>query len=94
MRLDSLDVILRDVPSATAFFRDTLGLALIASDELFAEFDAGGFQLMLSPEALVPTQTARGVILHFRVPDVAVALKATRSRGARVLLELTRTDWN
>jgi hypothetical protein len=33
------------------------------------------------------------VILHFRVPDVAVALKAARSRGAYVLLEVTRTDW-
>jgi predicted enzyme related to lactoylglutathione lyase len=93
-RLDKLDLIVRDVPGATAFFRDVLDLPVNFAEERFAELDAGnGFVLMLSPDALVPTQPAAGTILHFQVEDVAQALAAVRSRGATVLLELTHTGW-
>ncbi len=49
--------------------------------------------IMLSPDALVPTRPAAGMILHFQVEDVAQSLERARGRGARVLLEPTRTDW-
>jgi predicted enzyme related to lactoylglutathione lyase len=93
-QLNQIDVIVRDVPAATGFFRDVLGLAVRFADPRFAELDAGGgFTLMLSPDALVPTKPAAGTILHFQVEDVAQALEEVRSRGAAVLLEPTRTGW-
>jgi uncharacterized glyoxalase superfamily protein PhnB len=91
--LDSIDLIVRDVPAAAAFFRDAVGLTARHVGERFAELDAGGFTLMLSPDAMVPTAPAAGVILHLRVDDVAAALAHASERGATVLLELTRTDW-
>lgn len=93
MKLDHLDLIVSDVPGATAFFRDVLGLTVRVQDTRFAEIDAGPVTIMLSPEALVPTTPAAGAILHFQVEDVAAAIERARSRGAKVLLEPTRTDW-
>jgi hypothetical protein len=58
------------------------------------EVDVGaGRTIMLSPDAMVPTEPARGVILHFRVADVNKAVERARSRGATVLLEPMTTDW-
>ena len=94
MRLDQLDLIVKNVPAATAFFRDVLGLTVRFAEERFAELDAGDFTLMLSPDAMVPTPTnAAGVILHFHVENVAQALEAARSHGAKVLLGPLFTDW-
>jgi len=93
MNLDHLDLIVRDVPGATAFFRDVLGLTVRVEDARFAEIDGGAVTIMLSPEALVPTRPAAGTILHFQVEDVTAAVERARSRGAKVLLEPTRTDW-
>lgn len=56
-KLNQLDLIVRDVPEATKFFRQVVGLPVRFADPLFAELDAGGgFTLMLSPDALVPTR--------------------------------------
>lgn len=93
MKLDHLDLIVRDVPAAAAFFRDVVGLELSVSYETYAELKAGAVTLMLSPSALVPTQPARGVILHLQVEDVRTALEHARNKGAIVLLEPTVTDW-
>ncbi len=94
LRLNKLDLIVRDVPEATAFFRDVLGLEVHYAEERFAELDAGGgFVLMLSPDAMVPMQPAAGTILHFEVDNVLQTLQQARSKGAKVLLEPTRTDW-
>jgi uncharacterized glyoxalase superfamily protein PhnB len=91
--LDAIDLIVRDGPAAVAFFRDVVGLAARHVGERFAEFDAGPLTLMLSPDAMVPTMPAGGVILHLRVDDVAGAMTGARERGATVLLEVNRTEW-
>lgn len=90
---NQLDLIVRDVPAAAAFFRDVVGLTLRVDDPRFAELDGDSITLMLSPDALVPIHTAAGVILHFQVDDVAHALAHARNAGAHVLLDVTRTDW-
>lgn len=90
---NTIDLVVRDVPAAAAFFREVVGLELRVSDERFAELGAGPTTIMLTPDALIPTKPAAGVILHFQVEDVALALDHARSRGATVLLERTRTDW-
>lgn len=90
---DNLDLIVQDVPSAAAFFRDVVGLTLRVNEERFAELDSGAVTIMLSPAAMVPVKPAAGVILHFQVENVARALEHARSHGATVLLEPTATDW-
>jgi predicted enzyme related to lactoylglutathione lyase len=90
---NNLDLIVRDVPAATAFFRDVVGLKVRVGEERFAELESGAATIMLSPDAMVPTEPARGVILHFQVEDVAAALAHARGLGATVLLETTHTDW-
>lgn len=93
VKLNAIDLMVRNVPEATAFFRDVVGLPVNVAEERFAELDAGQFILMLSPDAMVPTRPAAGTILHFLVENVTEALEQARKKGAKVLLERTQTDW-
>ena len=93
MRFANLDLVVRDVPAATVFFRDVVGLIPRVSDERFAELAAGAVTIVLTPEAMVPIKPAQGVILHFQVDDIQEALQQARRHGAEVLLEPTCTDW-
>lgn len=89
----SIDLIVSDVPAAAAFFRDIVGLPLRVDEERFAEVDAGTILVMLSPNALVPVEPARGVILHIAVDDVQGAYSDACGRGATSLMPPTVTDW-
>lgn len=93
MTFDNLDIVVRDVPKAAAFFRDVVGLTLRVNEERYAELDSGAVTIMLTPELMVPSEPVRGVVLHFRVEDVAATLEKARQAGATVLLEITQTDW-
>lgn len=90
---NQIDLIVQDVPKAAHFFRDVVGLDLRVDEPRFAELDGKSITLMLSLESLVPVQTAAGIILHIEVDDVAQALLEAQEAGAKVLLELTYTDW-
>ena len=90
---DQLDLIVRDVPAAAAFFRDAIGFALQVDEPRFAQLDAGAVTLMLRPDALVPTTPAAGVILHVRVDDLAAAVARAQAHGAAVLRAPAPTDW-
>lgn len=92
--LNQIDLIVKDVKEATAFFRDVLGLPPVVDEERFAQFDLGALTVMFSPDALVPMEQAQGVILHFQVPDVAQALEQAQQKGANVLWGPQVTDWN
>lgn len=91
--LRSLDIIVDDVRSAAALLRDAFGLEVIVLEDRFAELRAEPLTLMLSPDAMVSMQPARGVILHFEVPDPAAAAAHAVGAGASVLHGLTTTDW-
>lgn len=93
MKLDHIDLIVRDVPRATAFFRDLLRLNVVMEDARFAELDGDGIKILLSPDAMVPTRSAAGVILHFQVEDVEAEAAHARDRGATILKEPFQTDW-
>jgi catechol 2,3-dioxygenase-like lactoylglutathione lyase family enzyme len=69
----------RDRARATAFYRDTLGLALAYEDNLAAVFNIGGVALRVSFVAdFTPHEHT---ILGFRVTDVAATVKALREKG-------------
>lgn len=69
----------KDRARATAFYRDTLGLALAHEDNLAAVFNIGGVTLRVS---VVPDFTPHDhTILGFQVPDVEAAVRALRERG-------------
>lgn len=91
--LNQLDLIVRDVPAATALLSAVLGVEPAFAEERFAEFRLGAMTLMLSSDALVPMSNAAGVILHVEVPDVDEALERARKSGATVLREPGPTDW-
>jgi len=69
----------RDRARATAFYRDTLGLALAYEDNFASVFHIGGVTLRVS---VVADFTAHEhTILGFQVPDVAATVKALREKG-------------
>lgn len=92
-KFDNLDLIVRDVPAAVAFFESVVGLEARVSDDYFAELDSGEVTIMLSPAAMVPVKPAAGVILHFQVENVRKALERAVGHGATILMEPTLTDW-
>ena len=94
MQLRTMDVVVPDVVEATRFFTDILGLAVREADERFAELEAGtDMTLMLTPDLMVPSSPARGVVLHFEVADVQREVDRMTAAGVAVLLPLTATDW-
>ena len=70
--LGQISIIAHDLPRATAFYRDVLGLPLLFTAEGMAFFGCGGVRLMLGP-ASAPELDHPSSILYFRVPDVPAA---------------------
>src|SRR5467141_1465009 len=69
----------RDRARATAFYRDTLGLAMAYEDSFAAVLNLGGVTLRVSIVAdFTPHEHT---ILGFTVPDVAATVKALREKG-------------
>jgi catechol 2,3-dioxygenase-like lactoylglutathione lyase family enzyme len=69
----------RDRDRATAFYRDTLGLAFAYEDVLAAVFNTGGVALRISTVAdFTPHEHT---ILGFSVADVAATVKSLTDNG-------------
>lgn len=69
-----------DVERAKEFYRDKLGLRLVAEELPFALiFDAKGIMLRLSINKEVTP--SHGTVLGWQVPDIAVAVKDLGSAG-------------
>jgi len=69
----------RDRARSTAFYRDMLGLAMTAEDNLASVFDVRGTALRISTVAdFTPHEHT---ILGFKVPDVAAVVRALREKG-------------
>ncbi len=69
----------RDRGGATAFYRDTLGLALAHEDDFAAVFGTGGITLRIS--TVVDFAPHEHTILGFRVTDVAATVKSLTDNG-------------
>jgi catechol 2,3-dioxygenase-like lactoylglutathione lyase family enzyme len=69
----------RDRARSTAFYGETLGLALAYEDKFAAVFNTGGATLRVSFVAdFTPHEHT---ILGFNVPDVTATVKALREKG-------------
>ena len=70
--IGQISIIVHDLPRATAFYCDTLGLPLLFTAPNLAFFDCGGVRLMLGP-AETPELDHPSSILYFRVSDINAA---------------------
>ncbi|MBI3885813.1 MAG: VOC family protein [Opitutae bacterium] len=83
-RLGQIALNAKNIPAATAFYRDVLGLKhLFSVGEQMAFFDCGGVRLMLSvpssPELDHPSS-----ILYLMVADIDAAHAALAARGVKI----------
>ena len=79
-RIGQIAVTVRDLPRATAFYRDTLGMRFLYEFPGLAFFDCGGIRLIMSapesPEFDHPTS-----VLYYTVTDLAAAHATLVERG-------------
>ena len=80
--IGQIAIITKDLPRATAFYRDVLGLAFLFEAPGLAFFQCGGVRLMLggaeSPEFDHPSS-----ILYFNVADILEAHRTLAARGVK-----------
>ena len=70
--IGQISIIAHDLPRATAFYRDILGLPLLFTAGNMAFFGCGGVRLMLGP-ASSPDLDHPSSILYFKVSDIDAA---------------------
>lgn len=71
-----------DLGRAVSFYRDQLGLRLIATPGHLALFDLGGIRLLLEKG-----EVTGGSVLYLAVPDISEAFQELRARGVHFLDE-------
>ena len=81
--IGQISIITHDLPRATAFYRDVLGLPLLFTAGNMAFFDCGGVRLMLGP-ASAPELDHPSSILYFRVPDIEAAHRRLIEMGVKI----------
>jgi predicted enzyme related to lactoylglutathione lyase len=70
----------RDLPRATTFYRDALGLRFLFEFPGMSFFDCDGVRLMLA-RAEKPEHDHPGSVLYFKVPDIEDAHGHLADRG-------------
>jgi methylmalonyl-CoA/ethylmalonyl-CoA epimerase len=81
--IGQISIIVHDLPRATAFYRDELGLPLLFTVPNLAFFDCAGVRLMLS-RAETPELDHPSSILYFRVPDINAAYQRLLDLGVKI----------
>ncbi len=86
----ALELLVSDLPRATAFYRDALGLRLLSNSTRESQFDLGTIVLTLRPEPtgmmvqfLHKTGRLRGDWAVLQTPDVDAAVARLRGAGVR-----------
>jgi catechol 2,3-dioxygenase-like lactoylglutathione lyase family enzyme len=82
--IGQISIIVHDLPRATAFYRDVLGLPLLFSVPNLAFFDCGGVRLMLGPAETAELDHPSS-ILYFRVPDLNAAHQRLMDLGVPIV---------
>jgi predicted enzyme related to lactoylglutathione lyase len=83
INIGQISIIVHDLPRATAFYRDVLGLPVLFTAGNMAFFDCGGVRLMLGP-ASAPELDHPSSILYFRVPDIQAAHRRLVEMGVKI----------
>ncbi|HKO13898.1 MAG TPA: VOC family protein [Acidobacteriaceae bacterium] len=84
-RVRQIAIVCKDVPRATAFYRDILGVPfLFAAGPQLAFLDAAGTRLMLAPAEGEATGTS---VLYFLVQDIQATASDLAARGVRFIGE-------
>jgi len=76
----------RDLPRATAFYRDSLGLPLLFEVPGLAFFNLHGIRLMLSPGEGQPKEP-HGTVLYYQTADLPAAFAVLQERGVKTVRE-------
>jgi catechol 2,3-dioxygenase-like lactoylglutathione lyase family enzyme len=82
-----------DPDATTAFYRDTLGLAVYREFPGGTAFFLGGCVLEVSAHAAEPAAPRTGVALWMQVRDLAAAHKELADKGVPILREPRREPW-
>ncbi len=72
-----------DVPRATAFYRDAVGLRFLFETSGLAFFDCGGVRLMLSTSEQAELAPP-GSVLYFKTGDIESSTSALAATGAKI----------
>ena len=78
--IGQIAIVIKDLPRATAFYRDTLGLPFLFEAPGLSFFQAGSVRLMLS-RAEQPEFDHPSSILYFNVEDILEAHQTLAARG-------------
>ena len=78
--IGQIAIVIQDLPRATAFYRDALGLPFLFEAPGLAFFQAGSVRLMLSG-AEQPEFDHPSSILYFNVEDILEAHRTLAARG-------------
>jgi methylmalonyl-CoA/ethylmalonyl-CoA epimerase len=86
-RIAQIAVMVKDLPRAIRFYRDTLGLKfLFEAPPQMAFFDCGGVRLLIGlPEK--PEFDHPASIVYYHVTDIDATVKAMREKGVEVKQE-------
>ena len=83
LNIGQISINVQDLPRATAFYRDVLGLTFLFAVPNLAFFDCGGVRLMLGP-AETPEFDHPSSILYFRVADLDASYQRLVELGAKI----------
>ena len=78
--IGQIAITVQDLETATAFYRDILGLKLLFEVPGMTFFDLGGVRLMMGP-AEREEFDHRASILYYRVNDIEAAHRVLQARG-------------
>lgn len=81
-RIGQIALTVDELPTATAYYRDVLGMKFLFDAPGMSFFDCGGIRLMLG----IAEGSAEhpDTIIYYRVEDVEAACEVLRTRGATV----------
>src|ERR1700681_5035225 len=84
LNIGQISINVQDLPRATAFYRDVLGLPLLFTVPSMAFFDCGGVRLMLGT-ASSPEYDHPSSIFYFRIPDIQAGYQRLVQHGVDIV---------
>lgn len=99
LRLSANLVFVSDVTKAKAFYRDALGMRLVAERPHYTEYELDGHTFLVEETnaerapGFDEARTGGRTGIVFAVPDVRAAAEELRRKGARIVVEPVEQPW-